>query len=133
MSKRGRFGESCDVGDAMKERRRQLGGWTQTRLAQEAGVEVGVVQALEQGKRIKATRLNRERIGRALRWEDTWLEKLQDGVEPDEMDALSVIRQETPEGLAITTMIEAASVDTDTKREAWSAAMRAAAQILDNR
>jgi transcriptional regulator with XRE-family HTH domain len=117
----------------MKERRRQLGGWTQTRLAQEAGVEVGVVQALEQGKRIKATRLNRERIGRALRWEDTWLEKLQDGVEPDEMDALSVIRQETPEGLAITTMIEAASVDTDTKREAWSAAMRAAAQILDNR
>jgi transcriptional regulator with XRE-family HTH domain len=121
------------VGDAMKERRRQLGGWTQTRLAQEAGVEVGVVQALEQGKRIKATRLNRERIGRALRWEDTWLEKLQDGVEPDEMDALSVIRQETPEGLAITTMIEAASVDTDTKREAWSAAMRAAAQILDNR
>jgi transcriptional regulator with XRE-family HTH domain len=122
-----------NVGDAMKERRRQLGGWTQTRLAQEAGVEVGVVQALEQGKRIKATRLNRERIGRALRWEDTWLEKLQDGVEPDEMDALSVIRQETPEGLAITTMIEAASVDTDTKREAWSAAMRAAAQILDNR
>jgi transcriptional regulator with XRE-family HTH domain len=127
------LGSAVNVGDAMKERRRQLGGWTQTRLAQEAGVEVGVVQALEQGKRIKATRLNRERIGRALRWEDTWLEKLQDGVEPDEMDALSVIRQETPEGLAITTMIEAASVDTDTKREAWSAAMRAAAQILDNR
>lgn len=122
------------VGDAMRERRRQLGGWTQTRLAQEAGVEVGVVQALEQGKRIKATRLNRERIGRALRWEDAWLEKLQDGDEPDEMDSPSVVvRQETPEGLAITTMIEAASVDTDTKREAWSAAMRAAAQILDNR
>jgi transcriptional regulator with XRE-family HTH domain len=121
------------VGDAMRERRRQLGSWTQARLAQEANVEVGVVQALEQGKRIKATRLNRERIGRALRWEDTWLEKLQAGVEPDEMDSLSVIRQETPEGLAITTMIEAASVDTDTKREAWSAAMRAAAQILNDR
>jgi transcriptional regulator with XRE-family HTH domain len=124
-----------NVGDAMRERRRQLGGWSQDRLAQEADVNVGVVRALEQGKRDRATPGHAKAIGRALRWEPDWLEKLRNDEEPDELvdTRLSLVRQEAPEGLAITTMIEGASVDTDTKREAWSAALRAAAQILDNR
>lgn len=119
------------IKDAVKQRRVEM-RLTQEQLAELGGVSPGTIKALEQGTRQRMYPGNEKDIGRALQWEADWLERLRDGLEPEQLAAGRLVTtQVNPQLEIIALMLD--GVDQDTEREALREAALAVARVIDKK